>query len=396
VSKSRSFKSGGKEAIRPGAPPASVKDGIPPGEPSSTAPREASRAPAAAASPWTRFWFTPADPIGLHMLRVLAGILFLLYLLPFAGEVGPLFGLGGWFDRLAYAEAARLPEGTPNPIGWSLLYLCDSDTAVAVFYGLSLLILVLFTIGIWPRVTAVLTWLVVASFTANPAVANDADPLLLLLSFYLMIGYLLFGQHAGAPLSWWLVGPAWPLGDRAADAGRWRRESVAANAAVRFLQVHFAIVMVTSALHQLQFPDWWNGSALWYPLHPPLDMTAASLRELRLLAPLYLFVLSAAAYAGLAWHLALPAFAWRRGWLWRGVLLGGAVLGWMTTAWVYDLPLFGPALLICCLAYLTPREWQWLNALLHRSLSRLRRRPAAALPDLARRGAPASTLATPR
>ena len=47
--------------------------------------------------------------------------------------------------------------------------------------------------------------------------------------------------------------------------------SIAANLTVRLVQVHFAIVLVVSGLHKLQFGDWWSGVAWWYPLNPPFE-----------------------------------------------------------------------------------------------------------------------------
>jgi hypothetical protein len=319
-----------------------------------------------------RFWFTPTDPVGLHCLRVLAGLYFLFWLLPFAGQLEPLFGELGLFDLQAYREAARLQEGTPAPIGWSLLDWFGEGTVLTVFYGLSLAVLVLFTFGIWPRVTAVLTWLIMASFMANPAISYEADALPLLLAFYLMIGYILLGQEGQASLSWRLLGPAWPFGNRADDGVRWRRESIAANFAVRLLQVHFAIVVVVLGVHKLQFPDWWEGFALWYPLHPPLKTTLSDIRVLRPIGNAFMLILSVPAYARLAWELTFPLFAWRRGWLARTILLGGAFLEWILLAWTYGLPGFS-VIPICCLAFLTPGQWHglarplsWARALLRR------------------------------
>ena len=53
---------------------------------------------------WSAFWFTPANPVGLHALRVLFGLLVLAWLLSFWGRQEAFFGLGGWFDRQAYRE----------------------------------------------------------------------------------------------------------------------------------------------------------------------------------------------------------------------------------------------------------------------------------------------------
>jgi hypothetical protein len=323
------------------------------------------------------FWFTPIDPVGLHTIRVLAGLLFLSWLLPFAGQAEPLFGLQGWFDQKAFSEAARLPGGPPQLLGWSILYLFGSNSALlTAVYWLAVLVLVLFTLGIGTRLMAVLTWVVVASFTAAPAVAYDGDALLLILAFYLMAGYVFLDlRRQGLAAADRLLGP-WDASvfsgwlRRGAD----RKPSLAANVVLRLLQVHLAIVMLASGLHKLQTGEWWSGTALWYPLHPPFQTTAAQVRALSREAPTYLAILSVAAYATLAWQIGFPAFAWRP--RWRPLLLGGAVVGWLGTAFIYDLPLFGPAIFIGCLAYLTPDEWYrlfgWLGWV--PGLSRLRDR----------------------
>ncbi len=325
------------------------------------APRVQSAVPAPAPSglrsAWNRFWFTPSDPTGLHVLRKLTGLLLLAWLLPFAGQVDTLFGLGGWFDAAAYREAARLPVGPPHPIGWSVLFLAGTNPlALRLIYVMCLGVVALFTLGFWPRLTSVLTYVVAASFTASPAVAYDAEDLLLLFAFYLMIGYVFLGQSSPG-LSWRerLLGPNWIRPGHDSYPGR---PSVAANVALRLWQVHFAIAVVAGALHKLQFGDWWSGVAFWYALNPAFGSTAESVRAWAPYGIFYLTVLSVAAYAALAWQIGFPLFAWKP--RWRPVLVGGAVLGWLGVALIYGLPLFGPALLIGVLAYVTPSEWSRL------------------------------------
>jgi hypothetical protein len=305
-----------------------------------------------------RFWFTPADPVGLHAVRLLGGLLLLAWLLPFAGQLDSLFGTQGWFDQQAYTEAARFPDATPKPITWSVLYLCGSDARLlALAYWLSIGVLVLFTLGFASRLTAVLTWVVVASFTAHPAIDYDGDVLLLILSFYLMVGYLLFGQRSRglSPAERLLGGRAsWLLGRATV------RPSLGANLALRLLQVHLALVLVTSGLHKLQFGAWWAGIALWFPLYPPFETTLAQAQEYTPYRESYLFVLSAAAYLVLAWQIGFPLFAWRR--RWRPVLLGGAALGWLGTALVYRMPVVGPAVFIGCVSFVSPAGWHRLLA----------------------------------
>ena len=308
---------------------------------------------------WTCFWFAPTDPVGLHIVRLAAGLVFLAWLLPLAGHADALFGLNGWFDRQAYREAAHIPGGPPQPFSWSVMYLCGSNAAlVTAVYWCSIAILVLFTAGLWTRVTAVLTWLVVASFTASPALGSDADSLLQILALYLMVSYVFLGlTDQGQALAARFLGARHTF-----LVGRLRkpeRKSIAANVALRLLQVHFALVMVISGLHKLQFSDWWAGLALWYPLHPIMKMTVDTT-----VAPSHasLVLLSLAAYAMLAWQIGFPAFAWRPGW--RPVLLGGALIGGLGCAFLYGVPVFGPALFACCLGFVSPAEWYGLFALL--------------------------------
>src|SRR4051812_10520460 len=81
-------------------------------------------------SAWVRFWFTPQDAIGLHLVRFLAGLLFLAWLLPLAGSMESLFGLHGWFDQQAYIQAAQLIKDNQWPAdspSWSVLFLAGGD-----------------------------------------------------------------------------------------------------------------------------------------------------------------------------------------------------------------------------------------------------------------------------
>jgi hypothetical protein len=325
---------------------------------------------------WTRFWFTPTDPIGLNALRFLAGLVFLSWLLPLAGHYGALFGLQGWFDLEAFLEASRQQGGAPVPIiPVSLFYWCGGDpTLLATVYWGSIGVLVLFTLGLWPRLTAILTFAVVVSFQANPALRDDADALLGIVAFYLMIGYVLLGQW-GRPLSRLerVLGPhdTFLFGlfrRRSADAPP-APPSYAANLAVRLLQIHFAIVLVVSGLHKLQFGDWWAGVAWWYPLHPPFRTTAESLLAKAAYADAYLFGLSLLQYIALAWQLGFPFFAWRKAW--RPVLLVGGALAWLGCHFIYQQPLFGPLLMFACLSYLDADAWRWLADQLRQAVGRL-------------------------
>jgi len=322
---------------------------------------------AAAAGPvrsWMNFWFAPIDAVGLHFVRIFTGMVLIFWLLSFAGYQDALFGLTGWFDAQAIKDTARLPGGAPVPFGWSILYLAGNETAVHAMYWGSIVILLAFTIGLFTRVTSVLSWVIVVSFTLNPAISFDADFLLVVFAFYLMVGYVLLGQWSrDLSIRDRILGSTDTL-LRIPSANE-QPGSRGANLAIRLLQVHFALAVCVSALHKLQYGYWWGGVALWFPMHPPLETTFEGVRMGPATRGVYLFTLSAVQYALMAWQLAFPLFAWKQ-WA-RPLLLAGGILGWIGSVFVFQLPLFGPIYLIGCLAFLTPAEWRtafgWLGNL---------------------------------
>src|SRR4029077_4990805 len=84
--------------------------------------------------------------------------------------------------------------------GRSLIFLCGTSTAALQFlYWEAIVVFLLFTLGIATRTTSILTWALIVSFVASPAMTFDADFLLVMLAFYLMIGHVLLGQWNGAP-----------------------------------------------------------------------------------------------------------------------------------------------------------------------------------------------------
>jgi hypothetical protein len=320
-------------------------------------------APRQALSAWTAFWFTPVHPMALCRLRFLAGLLFIAWLLPLTGQVEAFFGHNGWFDGTAYEQARSLPN---SEFGWSLFdRIGGNATLVKATYWAALGVFLLFALGVCVRVTALLSWIMAVSFLASPAAAYDADSLVALIAFYMLVGHLLLGQwsRTNSPGER-ILGPndvgilAWFRDSRSA---REATPSYAANLAMRLLQVHFAIVVVVSGLHKLQSGDWWSGWAYWFPLHPPFETTQADIQAEVASGSVDFryFALSLAEYLMLAWQIGFPFFAWKKSW--RMVLLGGAVVGWLGCIFLYKLPIFGPVYMLGCLSFLSPEEWAGLQ-----------------------------------
>ena len=64
--------------------------------------RESARAWAA----WCRFWFTPADPTPLCLMRIVAGLLVLYVHVAYTFDLQALFGADGWYPT-AMADRER-------------------------------------------------------------------------------------------------------------------------------------------------------------------------------------------------------------------------------------------------------------------------------------------------
>ncbi len=307
---------------------------------------------------WKTFWFAPRQTLGLHAIRILFGILLLCWLVPFAGYVDDFFGMNGWFDQAAFAEANQPGGELIDSQSWSLLYLvAQNGPALHAFYWSSLAVIVLFTLGFFTRITGVLTWLIVVSFTANPLIEVDTDVFIRMIAFYLMFAYLMLDLlRSDLPLWQRLVSPWNHWVGAMLKTNENSHRSSAATVVLRLLQVHFALAMVMMGMYKLQVAEWWGGVTFWYPMHRPGETTLEAINALRAKSESYLMSISLASYLVIIWQVFFPTFAWRGG-LCRWVLLGGAVAGAVGLMVIYPIPLMGPVFLLLCLTYLADFEW---------------------------------------
>ncbi len=317
-------------------------------------------------SRWQSFWFEPGSPLPWEIFRTLSGLAFLTTMLLYLGHQNALLGANGWLDIAAFkqVDAKEVITDTahfPVPPGWSVFFLAGDDRAtLTVLYGLGIVVVALFTLGIATRVTSVLTWIYMVSYSANPVAAFEADFLYVILAFYLMIGSLWQGWLQPMSPVERILGPR-PLGLLTTYRGQGTLpRSYALHYALRMFQIHFAIIVFTSAVHKFTVPDWWSGTAFWYSLHAPMATTIDDIRAMQPYGQGYLVLLSLAAYPTWAWQLTLPLFAWREGAFWRTLLLGGGVLAWIGSMGIFGLPIFGPFYFIGCLSYPDGSFWTGL------------------------------------
>ncbi len=283
-----------------------------------------------AANGWNRFWFTPADPTTLCVIRILAGLMLFYSHAVWTLDLSAFFGEQSWLSREVIAAATR------DSYQWSLLSLCRSPAVLWSVHLIALTSFFLLTIGLWTRIASAIAFVMTVSYAyRSPAALFGLDQINGLLSLYLMVG------PCGACYSW--------------DALRARRRgcslnqlSVTANLAIRLMQCHLCVVYLFAGLSKLQGPTWWSGLAFWGGIanqeYQTLDLTW--------LAD-YPLLIAAMTHATLAWELSYCVLIWNR-WA-RPLMLLGAIVVHLGIVVALGMPTFGLVMLIANVSFISPQ-----------------------------------------
>jgi len=213
-------------------------------------------------SAWDRFWFKPADPTTLGLVRLCCGLITLYTTFAYSYDLFELFGKNAWLDldtRMKYVRDRpmevwdstwdtpaelfkRLPEAkTPEerqaiqdyieewttdprlvfvkgtPV-WSIWFHVTDPTAMVAVHSVFLLAVLLFTIGCATRFTSVLTWFAQLCYIHRaPTALFGVDTMMNIVLLYCMIG------PSGAALSVDRLIAHWWRGHRLEVLARWRR-----------------------------------------------------------------------------------------------------------------------------------------------------------------------------
>jgi hypothetical protein len=200
-------------------------------------------------------WFTrPASPVPLAWFRVAIALFCLLQLFAVRGSFLEIYGQYG-FVQWAITRANLLP-GLPH-LGDVALWLgalgLNPDQAVYVILGVYLVAVCGLLAGAATRLMAVVAWCI----------------------HYLWIhagGGMVYGMdvftHIGLLYCMFM-----PVGDAMSfDAVRYEKASqpsVAAGVTQRMLQLHLAMVYLSSGLEKASGIQWWNGEAIWRAVSLP-------------------------------------------------------------------------------------------------------------------------------
>ena len=290
---------------------------------------------------WDRFWFTPADPLPLAVIRICTGLLLTWSAIVWFFDAEAFFGASGW---LAPENVARLND---QPWQWSWYFSAESSSgsaaAILGLAGLAVVAAVMLTLGLATRLAAIVSLAGLVS-AANRAPLNTfgLDDTLGLLLIGLVVGPAgaclsidrLLANRRGVP-------PAGP--------------SVAAGIALRLIQVHLCVVYFFSGCGKMLGPSWWEGTALWGAAanvqYRTLDLTWLARRPL---------VINALTLGTLFWEVAYPALIWPR--LTRRLWIAMAVAVHLGIGLAMGMMEFGLAMITANLAFVPAASWQALLA----------------------------------
>ncbi len=249
--------------------------------------------------PWRQFWFTPADPTPLAVMRILFGGMLLYTQFVWGLNLEGFVGADGWQG----STLVRTLQS--DQFAWSFWWWIPHGLHFTA-HLLCLAILTLFMLGAYTPFTSVLAYLITISYSSRAPMANyGLDQINGLAALYLAIG------PSGSRLSI----DRWRLRYRAA------REQFAlglepivtpvapsarANLALRLVQVHLCVIYVFACLSKLQGESWWNGTAIWQAVS---NLEYQS-RDLTWLA-WYPWLVNLLTHVTIAWEMTFWALVWR-------------------------------------------------------------------------------------
>jgi hypothetical protein len=306
--------------------------------------------------PWRRFWFEPADPTPLAVMRILFGGLLLYTQIVWGLNLEGFLGPHGWQGETLVRTLQA------DQFAWSFWWWIPISLHVTV-HLVCLVILAAFMLGAFTPTTSVLAYLITIAYANRAPMANyGLDQINGMAALYLAIG------PSGRVLSIDRLRQRLRAARTQLDVGLDLvippvQPSARANLALRLMEVHLCVIYVFACLSKLQGESWWNGLAIWQAVS---NLEYQS-RDLTWLA-WYPWLVNLLTHATIAWEMTFWALVWRPA-LRPFVLLAGTAIhlgiGAFMGMWTFGLAMI--------FAYISFLPGQPLAALIRRAMSQLGR-----------------------
>lgn len=281
---------------------------------------------------WARFWFTPADPHTLAMIRILAGCMLFYTHLVWSLDLMSFLGKNSWIT----GDVARQISAGTNT--WSYLWYIESPPVLWTLHIAALVIFLMLTLGLFSRVTSILAWLVTVAYCHRlTGSLFGLDQVNAMLAMYLMLG------RCGGAYSL----DRWIARRRTLDELAPPQVAVSTNIAVRLIQLHMCVIYLFGGLAKMRGGTWWDGSAMWFSVtnleYQSVDMTWL------VDWPMMMALMS---HVTVVWETFYCALVWPR--VTRPIVLMIAVCVHGGIAIFLGMITFGVAMLIGNLAFVSP------------------------------------------
>jgi hypothetical protein len=283
---------------------------------------------------WDQFWFTPALPHTLALIRILGGAMLLYTHAIWTIDLDAFLGSHSWLTSHTAALMNRYP-GEQN-FAWSYLYFVDSPLLLWALHVAGLAVFAMLTVGLFTRASAVLAWIITISYCHRlTGTLFGLDQINAFIATYLMLGD---------------SGGVWSVDRWLARRGGLEappHPSVGANIAIRCLQLHMCVIYLFGGIGKMRGEMWWDGSALWFAFasleYQSLNMTWM-VRHRWLLALL--------THVTVFWETFYCFLVWPK--LTRPLCLAMAVLVHLGIAICLGMKTFGLVMIIANLAFVYP------------------------------------------
>jgi hypothetical protein len=272
---------------------------------------------------WLTFWFAPADPRPLAVVRILTGLLGLVLAGSYVADLETWFGAEGMISPGAAASGRTGP--TVSVFAWAA-----SPAALRTLFGLLLAALTAVTLGVatrWACLLAAVLW--AALLNRGPVLAGPADD---------CVAVLLWCLAVGPSGTWWSV-DRWirdRRGSPSPAASPWAR------VALGLVRVHAVAITIGMLLAQLKGDAWWDGTAAWW-------LAARSESRLVDLTGLYRgseYLMNLVTHAIVAFEILFAGGLWFDTTRWLVARAG--LVAWPLIGVLAGEPFFGLALAIFC------------------------------------------------
>ena len=291
-------------------------------------------------SGWNQFWFRPADPTLLGLIRLCTGLMLVYTHAVWGLELEAFFGSTSWVN----AEAVAIIQ--QNQLALSFWWYVPDSLLWPVHYA-CLGILCLFTLGVCTRLTAILSLAIAISYVyRTPAALFGLDQINVMLTLYCCVG------PAGAALSVDQLVRRFRAARTQLAAGISRpllssAPSSSARVALRLIQLHMCLIYFFAGISKLQGAAWWNGEAMWLAFanleYQSMDMTWMAR---------YPLLVNITTHVTIMWEVFFPALIWSR--RWRPAMLFGGTLMHLGIGACLGMWTFGLIMLVGCGSFLPP------------------------------------------